>query len=921
MPKAVIHYDKDLPEIPGRVPWALPDKHLVKDEATDSSWKVVEGRRPSRLLLIAKIRKAVDAWREEGYPSIAEATRRLLEYWFYEDHQVDGFNSPFRYYFCQREAIETLIWLVEFKKNQDIKALIESCVEIYQRDLVSKNIAFQTLPDGTRQVIRYVDEVKQEVTRDLPPQDLRRYAFKMATGSGKTWVMAMAIVWAFFHKKTVPNSNLSTNFLVVAPNVIVYQRLEKDFANSRIFNEIPLVPPEWRGQFSLKVILRGETAEPNTSGNLFLSNVHKIYASREQRWSPSNAVDALLGEKPAPDADQSYHRTMLKRVQSLSDVLVLNDEAHHVHDDDLEWNKSLLSTHCALPNGLSLWLDFSATPKDESGYFPWTVCDYPLAQAVEDHIVKAPLIVTQEKDPEHLNQDPDGVTKDNVIEKYGYWIESAVHRWKEHWKIYKRLATKPVLFIMAERSGHADVIGEYLWKTASMPFKKSEVLVIHTRGNGEITQRDLEVARRAARDIDGNEIKAIVSVLMLREGWDVRNVTIVLGLRPFSAKAEILPEQLIGRGLRLMAGIGPEQRQTLEVLGTRNLLHLLRGQLEAEGVGVKITKVDPILPATIAPVMEKIEYDIQIPITKPQLSHTSKNLNLLDVKKLKPIYEQVKFSKEFRRILTIEFQTTDTIVHEERMRSYYSKEVLLSSITKLVIKRARLTLRFADLYPRVVAYVENHCFGRRVDVTDEKVSLHLSLFETREDIAKYLAGEIGKILLETYPLEFEKANFLLSQTKPFAWRRNLPPLEAQKTVFNFVASYNQFERRFAEFLDDAPDILRFSSLGTTEQGGSGSQFRVDYLKPSGAIGFYHPDWVAVQTTPDGEINWIIETKGRIWEGTLEKDAAITRWCEQITKLTGNQWRYKRIQQAIFESARYKTLGELINQNNRQGEIF
>ena len=89
---------------------------------------------------------------------------------------------------------------------------------------------------------------------------------------------------------------------------------------------------------------------------------------------------------------------MLERVKSLPDVIVLNDEAHHVHDDDLAWNKSLLAVHDALPNGIGAWLDFSATPKDQNGmYFPWTVVDYPLAQAVEDRIVKAPLIVTNKQ--------------------------------------------------------------------------------------------------------------------------------------------------------------------------------------------------------------------------------------------------------------------------------------------------------------------------------------------------------------------------------------------------------------------------------------------------------------------------------------------------------------------------------------------
>jgi len=153
--------------------------------------------------------------------------------------------------------------------------------------------------------------------------------------------------------------------------------------------------------------------------------------------------------------------------------------------------------------------------------------------------------------------------------------------------------------------------------------------------------------------------------------------------------------------------------------------------------------------------------------------------------------------------------------------------------------------------------------------------------------------------------------FDFSDTKPFSWRRNLPPLEAKKTVFNYVATYNDFERRFAKFLDQAPDVIRFASLATTEQGGSGTQFRVDYLKPSGAIGFYYPDWVVVQKTPDGEVCWIVETKGRVWEGTREKDDAMRNWCSHVSKLTGVQWRYVRVNQKDFEARTPNTFDDLL----------
>lgn len=382
MAKAVISYDKDLPEIPERRAHEPPTSYLRKKSGTADEFEIVEGRRPSKLLLVNRLREAVGTWRAAGYrPGASPVTERLFTYWFEEDHLING--KPFRYYFGQREAVETLVYLTEVRKIRDAKLLVDTFAEIFyaegtQQLLTGTGIVHQTTMDGKRQIRRYIPEVEGETIQDLPPENLRRHAFKMATGSGKTVVIAMLMIWSYFHKRMVTGSDFSTNFLLLAPNVIVYQRLEKDFASNRIFHELPLIPPEWKGQWNLKVILRGESTEPDPSGNLFLTNIQQIYESREGGWTPDNAVEALLGQKPVNDLS-SHERSMLERIKSLRDLVVFNDEAHHVHDEDLQWYKTLMSIHETLPAGLSLWLDFSATPKDQNGtYFPWIVCDYPL---------------------------------------------------------------------------------------------------------------------------------------------------------------------------------------------------------------------------------------------------------------------------------------------------------------------------------------------------------------------------------------------------------------------------------------------------------------------------------------------------------------------------------------------------------------
>jgi len=697
----------------------------------------------------------------------------------------------------------------------------------------------------------------------------------------------------------IPNSLLSSNFLVIAPNIIVYQRLEKDFASNQIYHELPLIPPEWT--WNQKVILRGESTEPDPSGNLFLTNIQQIYESREQVWTPANAIDALLGRKPVQDLS-SYQRSMLERVKGLQDLIVINDEAHHVHEDELEWHKTIMAIHHSLPKGLQLWLDFTATPKDLSGaYFPWVIIDYPLAQAVEDRIVKAPIIVHRVDRP-----DPDSVTQHNIIERFGSWIVSAVVRFREHELAYKPFHKKPVLFIMTEKSVYADVIGKWLIETPEIGFQDKEVLIIHTDSNGEISKNDLEKARIAARDIDlpNNRIKVIVSVLILREGWDVRNVSIVLGLRPFSSKANILPEQAVGRGLRLIQSISPDQTQTLEVIGTSKFEEFVR-ELEKEGVGVPTIINKPPDPVTISPIESRKEFNILIPITEFTLSRQVTKINELRISELHSILEEKNLSEPVRYKLRMDFAQLNVPIHVADFPGLIpDKRVILASLTNKVVNKAKLSTGFAELYPKIRDYVQFYCFGRNLDLDNEAVLSHLNTPMLQEAISDYLARVIGQLTIERHPVEFKQRNKHLSDAKPFLWRRDLTdgPLVCGKTIFNYVATYNSYERRFARFLNSSPDILRFAALGTTDQGKTGVNFRVDYLKPSGAIGFYHPDFIAVQENNVGEVHWIIETKGRVWEDTESKDIAINKWCSDVTLALKQPWRYIRVNQIDFIDA-------------------
>ena len=914
MPASSVPYDRPLPEIPGRRPWERPRSFLVKDESVAAGWRVDDsGRRPSDLMLVPSLREAVDRWREDGYPGASEVTRDLFRHWFEDEHEVPGFDAPFRFHFGQREAIETLAWLVEVFRERDTAKLIEAHWKPHRSKIVEKPPRIATAMGGGRTVRWYLPRVGQQ-TQDLPLPGLRRYAFRMATGAGKTWIMAMAVVWAHLHRRLVPGSPLSANFLIVAPNVIVYERLRKDFEANRIFRRLPLIPPAWKGEFDQRVILRGETGEPTGVGNLFLTNIQQLYAG-SQAGEPANPVETLLGNRPVSN-DGRFSRSLLERIASVPDLIVMNDEAHHVHDEELKWTQVLLGLHEGLRDGLSAWLDFSATPKDQSGlFFPWTVCDYPLQQAVEDRIVKGPVIVTHEDDAGRPIRDPESVTGADASDKYGYWIDAAVQCLKRHETAYGPVGVQPILFVMTEKIAHAKAIARHLQESSSHGFAGSEILVIHTDAKGEIRKSDLDALRRAARDVDspGSGVRVIVSVMMLREGWDVRNVTVVLGLRPFSARAEILPEQVIGRGLRLMTGIAPDRTQTLEVLGTTRLLESLRRQLETEGVAVSVCSEPPPTPVLIRPVEERLAHDIGLPQIGRRLGHDFRGATGLDVGSLDSVLENESLPEPVRLNLRMEFATTETEIHQEAALIAEPPPVaeILGEIARRVGRRTGLPRQFADLFPLVREYAGRRCFGRSVDLDDRRVREVLGRSDMKEAMTRVLASAVSERIVIERPVT--TVEFLpLSRTRPFLWRRNLPPLDAEKTVFNHVATWNDFERRFASFLDQAEDVLRFSALAATGQGGSGVQFFVDYLKQNGAIGRYYPDWVLLNATEDGEVHWVVETKGREYPGTEDKDRAMRDWCARARKATRDEWRFTRIDQTDFDAleAAARTFGDL-----------
>ena len=454
---------------------------------------------------VPAVRKAVAAWREgRTYKGTTNTTRILLNYWFYTDHRLpDG--RRFHYHSAQQEAMETLIYLYEVTGIRRQKELVERYAE--------------ALPN----------------LRLSQYDDFARYGVKMATGSGKTKVMALAIAWQYFNAVAEGRDDYARTTLIVAPNVIVFERLRLDFASGKIFRADPIIPPELEVFWDFDCYLRGDGERASSQGALYLTNVQQMY-EREGDGDDDmpEPMAGVMGSKP-PAQKMEIEDFDQRIIARGGPVLVVNDEAHHTHQDDSEWNKVIRRLHVGTHRGLAAQLDFSATPRFSKGaLFTWTVFDYPLKQAIIDGIVKRPM----KGIAKGIKEQPTDVAST----RYAAYLTAGVERWREYRDQLARLGKKPILFIMMNDTKDADDVGDYLRVKYPSEFGGDKLLIIHTDNSGEVSKRDLEKARVTAREVDEatSPVNAIVSVLMLREGWDVQNVTVVVGLRPYTSKANIL---------------------------------------------------------------------------------------------------------------------------------------------------------------------------------------------------------------------------------------------------------------------------------------------------------------------------------------------------------------------------------------------
>ena len=555
-------------------PYKPPAEHWKFAKEEGQKHILMQGRRPAgymisdptakpyhdrgifiELPLVNRIRKRVDKWRENGYSGITGITKDLLEHW------KDEKQRQYPFFFCQIEAIETLIWLLETHDSEKTGIDIPN--------------------DGG---------------------EFRRLCSKLATGTGKTVVMAMLIAWQVINRATYPqDKRFSKNIFIVAPNLTIRRRLEvlRPSNNQNYYKEFGVVPASMKKRLNQAKIL--------------IKNWHTLQWDSEEKIEKKKSVD-----KRGVKSDEAYIRDVLGDMANARNLIVINDEAHHawrvpanskvagVKKADIEeatkWIGGLDRIHKT--RSILNCFDFSATPfapkgrrVDEEALFKWIVSDFGLNDAIESGLVKTPCVVVRDNTPPdaqtyksrfyHIynnpNVKPDLNRKAQAHEPLPDLINEAYFflgaDWDEKRKSWTKHKVPPVMITVANRTETAARI-EYAFNHKSIVTAESlydgilridsAVLSKAEAAESDPTEasdenegqkkktkeQEAEYLRQQVNtvgqlDKPGERIQNVISVGMLSEGWDARTVTHIMGLRAFTS--QLLCEQVVGRGLRRAA--------------------------------------------------------------------------------------------------------------------------------------------------------------------------------------------------------------------------------------------------------------------------------------------------------------------------------------------------------------------------------
>ena len=854
--------------------------------------------------LVNQIRPRVMAWREAGYAGVTGITRRLLEHW----SATERWERQ-RFFFCQLEAMETLIWLTEAPAAERVGITIPS--------------------DGGA---------------------FARLCCKMATGSGKTVVMAMVVAWQVLNKVAYPQDDrFAKHVFIVAPGLTVKSRLQVllPAGPGNYYDEFDIVPPGLREQLR--------------QGKVLVRNWHILNWETDEKLKKRRSVD-----KRGAKSDEAYVREVLGELAGARNLIVINDEAHHAWRVNPESKKAKIDR--ALIEEATKWVggldrihkacrihgcfDFSATPfspggkqSSEESLFGWIVSDFGLNDAIEAGLVKTPRVVVRDdgmpgvkdyksklyhiydhvRDDLNRNALPTEPLPDLVMNAYLLLGKD----WLATQQAWKKLGypTPPVMITVANRTETAARVKAAFDKrkvlidelcdpdrTLHIDSKvldmaeaqddagqqPTEVEAEDVEGDDEPKQRKLtkqEQAELLRKTVDtvgrvgepGEKIQKVISVGMLSEGWDAKTVTHIMGLRAFTS--QLLCEQVVGRGLR---------RTSYE---TRKMPHPVTGEevelFEAEYVnifGVPFTflpheggengPLPPPPPKTrIAPEREKAGFAISWPnvirinhVYRPKLELELEKMTLLTLNATDKIENAEMAAVVAGKPNMANLTEIDLVAIAERFRL----QRIVFEVARDVYDQMKPTWKGnkQDLLAQVIRLVEQFMASRQLEINpplfyedDKKRRVMLTLNMQR--IIQHVFDQIRFANTEALEAVFDSNRPIRSTADMQPWFTGKPVVLATRCHINLCVADSTWEAQAAYELDHNKSVaawVKNDHLG----------FDVTYIF-EGVFHKYRPDYL-IRLVNGSRL--ILEIKGQETPKDQTKRRYLGEWVEAVNQHGG-----------------------------------
>jgi type III restriction enzyme len=870
------------------------------------------------LTLVNRIRDRVQNWRRNDYPGVTRTTRILLDHWRREGREK-------RLFFCQVEAAETIIWLTE-------------------------------APLADRQGI--------EVPRDYPIDaesvslgfgPLRRLCCKMATGSGKTVVMAMVIAWSVLNKvQNRQDTRFSDAVLVVCPNLTIKERLQvlKPGRPGNYYDEFDLVPRSF-----LPMLMQGRYLVVNWQ------------ALAEDR-DPAHGI-VRRGEETA----SAFARRIIHDLGSKTNLLVINDEAHHAYRPPLRelgmkqealeleglsaserkereeeaeeatvWVNALDKVNAA--RKINFCLDMSATPyyvkgsgHSEGEPFPWLVSDFGLVDAIESGIVKIPRVPIDDNSgrpiPKYfrlwesiMQELPQGeregthrkANPEAVMRHAEGALATLASQWRETFAAFEKRGSlvPPTMVVVCANTDLADELFKHIANGKVLPELENKEGALNTlqidnkkleEAENQVEATETESAperlRRYVATVGklgepGEQIRCVVSVAMLNEGWDAHNVTQILGLRAFTS--QLLCEQVVGRGLRRTDYDNLDTPEYVDVYGVPfEVIPVQKGSLKAPL---------PATPPTLVRALpERKELEIRFPRVEGYVFDVrykiKADIENLPKLRLDPAKEPTEVAAKGAVLMKSgrpDRFGPGTAVQQDR-HPFHAVHRLQTSVYEIA---AELTTKLSAkapphiIFPQVKDIVWRFV-RERVELAAGAELEDVALLRYRDEIVTRLLAAIRPDTESGKPpiLPVIEKYRNTGSTKEVMFRTVKDYFATTKSHVSHVALDSNWEKTYAYDFESNPHVISYVKNDHLD-------FTIPY-EFEGRRHDYYPDYIVRVVTKDGYIiNLVLEVKGYESEKDRAKITGAQRWVEAVNFHGGfGIWRFvgctsRNLAEAVIE---------------------